>query len=321
MITAFITKICAFFMALISTLIPFVNYDAENKDEILLNVAMISDIHIDTTLPVGKLMLTLGLQDIKRNATENDAVIVSGDLTNYGDKESVADFYEIFAKVNPAENWIIAPGNHDIGHNEDYHHDEVRQWLIDYNNQYTGAENENIYFSKEVKGYTFIVLCDQSEDNWDGCDIYEDQIEFLDQELAKATADGKPAFVICHWPLPYTNGQQAIYEDSGLDGYYAKRVRTTLEKYRNVFFISGHMHKGISGDKFQDIFGFSSVETIEGVTYVNLPSYGIVNRYGIPWNGIGMQMEVYENEVVFRPRRYLYSKWYAFIDYRVPVYK
>lgn len=320
MISAFITKIGAFLMILVSTVVPFVNYDVENRDEILLNVAMISDIHIDARLPAGKMFLTLGLQDMKRNATENDAVVVSGDLTNYGDRESAEEFYEIFAKVNPAENWIIAPGNHDIGHNEDYHHDEVRKWLIDYNNQYTDAENENIYFSKQVKGYTFIVLCDQSEDNWDGCDIYEDQLAFLDSELAKATADGKPAFVVCHWPLEYTNGQQAIYEEGAcLEGGYGDRVREILYKYSNVFFISGHMHKGISGDTFRDVFGFSSVETLRGVTFVNLPSYGIVNRYGIPWNGIGMQMEVYENEIVFRPRRYLRSTWYAFIEYRVPI--
>ena len=320
MITAFITKIVAFFTALICTVVPFVGYDVENKDEILLNTAIISDIHIDSRLPVGKIMLALGLEDMKRNATANDAVVVSGDLTNYGDKASVETFYEIFRKVNPDGEWIIAPGNHDIGHNEDYSHDEVRQWLIDYNNQYTADDNENIYFSKQVKGYTFIVLCDQSEDNWDGCDIYDDQIAFLDKELAKATADGKPVFVICHWPLPYTNGQHVIYEDSGLDGIYAKNLRETLEKYKNVFFISGHIHKGISGEIFQEVFGFSSVETFNGVNYVNLPSYGIVNRYGIPWNGTGMQMEVYENEVVFRPRRYLYSKWYALIEYRVPVY-
>ena len=322
MITAFITKICAFFMALTCTVVPFVNYDVENKDEILLNAAIISDIHIDDRLPLGKIILSMGLLDMKRNSTENDAVIVSGDLTNYGDRASAEEFYEIMAKVNPAKEWIIAPGNHDIGHNEEgFTHDEVRQWLIDYNNQYTGADNDKIYFSKEVKGYTFIVLCDQSDDNWDSCYIYEDQIAFLDEELAKATVDGKPVFVICHWPLPYTNGQHAIYENSGLKGQYAKRLRETLEKYRNVFFISGHMHKGVSGETFEDIFGFSSVETLNGVNYINLPSYGIANRYGIPWNGIGMQMEVYENEVVFRPRRYLYSKWYAFIEYRVPVYK
>ena len=319
--TVFIAKITAFFMALISTVVPFVNYDAQNKDELLFNAAIISDIHIDATLPVGKLMLSLGLNDVKRNAAKNNAVIIPGDLTNYGDKESVEVFYEILSEVNPADNWVVAPGNHDIGHAE-CSNEEARQSIIEINNRYTGEENENIYYTKVVDGYRFIVLCDESEDNWDGCDISDEQIEFLDKYLKRGTKRGKPVFVICHWPLEYTNGQQAIYEEgAALEGEFGEKVRAVLEKYKNVFFISGHMHKGVNGEIFQDVFGFSSVETFGGVTYVNLPSYGIANRYGIPWNGIGMQMEVYENEVVFRPRRYLYSKWYGFIEYRVPIVK
>ena len=317
--TAIISKICALLISLVCTVVPNMNYQAERPEEILLNVAMISDIHIDCTLPMGQIFMGLGLKDMAKNNTPNDALLIAGDLTNYGDIKSAATFYEILKAFSPAEDWVVAPGNHDIGHNEDYTHDQVRKWLVDYNNKYTGAENENIYFSKEIKGYTFIVLCDESEDNWDGCDISDKQIKFLDNQLKKATKNGKPAFVVCHWPLPYTNGQELVYEDSGLDGEFAEKVRTTLEKYNNVFFISGHMHKGINGEPFRDVFGFSSVETIDGVTYVNLPSYGIANRYGIPWNGMGMQMEVYENEIVFRPRRYLHSTWYAFIDYRVPI--
>ena len=316
-----ISKISALLMSLICTIVPFVNYDVESKDDILLNVAMISDVHLDATLPVGKFMLSTGLADIKRNATANDALVVAGDLTNYGDKASVENFYEIVSKADAAKELVIAPGNHDIGHVEDFTNEEARQWLIEYNNKYTGADNDNIYFVKDVNGYSFIVLSDESEDNWDSFDIYQGQLDFLDASLAAATADGKPAFVICHWPLEYTNGQHAIYEDGGIRGHFAQELRRILEKYNNVFFITGHMHKGISGDKFQDVFGFSSVETLNGVTYVNLPSYGIANRYGIPWNGIGMQMEVYENEVVFRPRRYLRSTWYAFTEYRVPVVK
>lgn len=315
-----ISKIGALIMSVICTIVPFINYGAENEEAILLNAAIISDIHIDARLPLGKLILETGLLDVKRNTTENDAVIFPGDLTNYGDLPSVEDFYEIVARVNPAKEWIIAPGNHDIGHAEDCTNEEARQRLIEINNRYTNEENENIYFTKTVKDYTFIILADESEDNWDACDISDEQIKFLDEELAKATADGKPAFVVCHWPLEYTNGQNAIYEDAGIVDETADKLKNTMQKYKNVFFISGHMHKGVSGELFEDTFGFSSVETIKGVNYVNLPSYGIANRYGIPWNGIGMQMEVYENEIVFRPRRYLYSKWYATIEYRVPIF-
>lgn len=320
--TGIIAKLTGFLMALICTVVPFVNYEAKNSDEILFNGAIISDIHIDAKLPAGKLMLTLGLEDIKRNSTANNAVIIPGDLTNYGDAESVEVFYEIMEKVNPADNWVIAPGNHDIGHAEDFSNEQARQNLIRVNNSYMGEENKNIYYTKVVDGYRFIVLCDESEDNWDSCDISDEQIAFLDKYLKRGTSRGKPVFVVCHWPLEYTNGQSAIYEEGAvLEDEFGEKVRAVLHKYKNVFFISGHMHKGVSGEIFQDIFGFSSVETYGAVTYVNLPSYGIANRYGIPWNGIGMQMEVYENEVIFRPRRYLYSKWYSFIEYTVPLVK
>ena len=318
---AILSKLTALIMTLICTVVPLVDYEAENPDDILLNVAMISDIHIDATLPAGKLFLTAGLQDMKKNATENDAIVVAGDLTNYGDIASVDTFYNILSKVNPADDWIIAAGNHDIGHVEDRTHKQARKDLINYNNKYTSAKNKTIYYSKVVDGYTFIVLCDQSDDNWDSCYIYRNQLEFLDAELKKATKKGKPAFVICHWPVEGVNGQRAVYKDSGLEGAFSKRVKNILEKYKNVFFISGHMHKGISGEYFEKVFGFSSVETLDGVTYVSLPSYGIANRYGIPWNGMGMQMEVYKNEVVFRPRRYLKSTWYSFVEYRVPIVK
>lgn len=316
---ALITKLVSFMTALVCTIVPFVGYSAERPDDIQLNVAMISDTHIDERLPLGQLMLASGLEDMSRNQTPNDAVLIAGDMTNYGNIEAVEAFYNVMKKHSPYAQWVIAPGNHDIGHVEDFTHDEARQWLIDLYNGYTGEETDKIYYSKDIKGYTFIVLCDESEDNWDSCDIYDEQIAFLDSELQRATAEGKPAFVVCHWPVEGTNGQPIIYEDSGLDGEYSQKVQATLEKYENVFFISGHMHAGINGRLVKEVFGFSCVETINGVTYVNLPTYDLVNRYGIPWNGMGMQMEVYENEVVFRARRYLVSRWYAFHEYEIPL--
>lgn len=316
---AVITKLIGFMISLVCTIVPFVNYEAKNSEDILLNVALIADTHIDERLPLGKAMLASGLSDMERNATKNDAVVVAGDLTNYGDEASVKAFYDVMKKYCKTGKWVVAPGNHDIGHVEDFTHAQARQWLIDYYNEYTDSETDKIYYSTQVKGYTFIVLCDESEDNWDSCDIYDEQIAFLDAELAKATENGKPAFVVCHWPLEGTNGQDIIYEDSGLDGEYSLKVQQTLEKYDNVFLISGHMHAGINGTLVKELFGFSCVETINGVNYINLPTYDLVNRYGIPWNGMGMQMEVYEDEVIFRARRFLVSRWYAFHEFTVPL--
>lgn len=318
--TEYISKISAFFLALICTVIPNMNYEAKNSEEILLNAAIISDPHINSEISVLKNMLAKGLEDIKNNATENDVIIVAGDLTNGGEEKDVEDFYDTMAEADPAEEWIITAGNHDIGHS-DYTNTQARNMHIEYYNRYTSSENKNIYYVKKVNGYSFIVICDESEEGWDDCCFSKKQLDFLDKELKKATKKGKPAFVICHWPLERTNGQTAVYPDSSVEGDYAEKLRDILEKYKNIFFISGHMHQGINGELFTKVFGFSDVETIHSVTYVNVPAYGTVNRYGIPWNGTGFQMEVYEDEVVFRGRNYVGSKWYGFNEHIVALDK
>lgn len=314
------TQIISFIMALIYTLIPFVNYSPKS-DDILLNVSIISDTHLDDRFPGGKLNLKKGLQDMNRMKADNDAVVVVGDLTNYGDEASVECFYELMEKhcEVPAESWVVATGNHEIGHPEEFTNEEARQNFVKYHNEYTGQGIENAYYSVDVDGYTFVVLCDQSEDNWDSCDIYEDQLAFLDAELARGTAEGKPAFVICHVPVEGVNGQEVIYEDGGLDPEYSEAVKGIMEKYENIFFISGHVHTGINGYISEELFDISCVEEYNSVTYVNLPTYGIVNRYGIPWNGMGFQMEVYEDEVIFRARKFNTSRWYGFYEFEIPL--
>ncbi len=307
-------QILSFLLALIMTLVPFVGREAKNPDEALLNVSIISDTHLDARLPGGKLNLEFGLRDM--NKFDNDAIVHVGDITNYGDEASVKYFYDIMQENCDAENWVVATGNHEIGHPEEFTNEEARQNFIKYHNEYTGQGIENAYYSVDVDGYTFIVLCDQSEDNWDSCDIYEDQIAFLDAELARGTEEGKPVFVVCHVPVEGANGQDIIYEDGGLDEY-SDAVKNTMEKYKNVFFISGHVHTGINGYISKALFDISCVETENGVTYVNLPTYGIVNRYGIPWNGMGFQMEVYEDEVIFRARKFNTSRWYGFYEFNI----
>ena len=315
----FLQQVLAFILALIQTLVPFVAYEPLNKDEILFNAAIFSDTHLDDRLPGGKWNLALGLKDIARNSVPADAVIVTGDLTNYGDEASVACFYETMDKhcsTDPSA-WIIASGNHEIGHPEEFTNEEARQNFIKYHKQYTNHDINNVYYSADVKGYTFIVMGDQSEDNWDSCDVYEDQLNFLDTELARATKDGKPAFVICHVPVEGVNGQEIIYEGGCLDPDITEKVMSIMKKYNNVFFISGHVHTGINGHISQELFDISCVEQIDGVTYVNLPTYGIVNRYGIPWNGMGFWMEVYENQIVFRARKFNTSRWYSYYEFPI----
>lgn len=293
---------------------------AEQREGCQLNAAIVSDIHIDVDWPIGEWIWQMGLGDVARSKDTVDALIVSGDLTNYGDAASMKSYFDIMAESGCAENWVVAMGNHDVGHVEDRPQEQARQEFVDlYNNLNPAGEKiEKAYYKTDVNGYRFVVLCDDGDDTWDTPDMSAEQLQFLDDSLAEAADRDLPMFVVCHVPVEGVNGQDVIWEDGGLDDN-SDAVQSILEKYENVFFISGHVHTGINGPLVETVFGFSCVETINGVNYINLPTYMIVNRYGVPWGGMGFQMEVYEDEVLFRARNYATAKWYPVYDHSVPV--
>ncbi len=296
-------------------------YTPQNPDEIKLNVALISDTHIDSRLPLGKLYLKNAFKDMNSATVKNDALVVCGDLTTYGEEQGIIDFFEIMTETTDIEYKIIAMGNHDIGHTRDLGitNDEARAYFLKHNNDYLGTDFEKNYYSYDVNGYKFIVLCDESEDNWDEFEIYEEQTAFLDAELAEATKDGLPAFVVCHEPTVGQNGQETVHDGGSMQPESSERIKAVMEKYDNVFYLSGHMHEGINGNYTEEFLGFRNIETVNGVTYVSLPSYLLFNRYGFMGNGLGMQMEVYEDEVVFRARNFALSDWYGDYTYSVPL--
>lgn len=293
---------------------------ATERENCLLNASIMSDIHIDVDWAIGEWVWENGLNDLERSKDTIDALIVPGDLTNYGDSASMASFFNIIAESDCAENWVIAMGNHDVGHVEDITQEEARQFFIKTFNELkpTGDPIEKAYYKTDINGFRFVVLCDDGDDTWDCPDMSPEQIQFLDDSLAEAADRGLPMFVVCHVPVEGVNGQDVIYPDGGLDDN-SEAVQTILEKYKNVFFISGHVHTGINGPLVEKAFGFSCVETKNGVNYINLPTYMIINRYGVPWGGMGFQMEVYEDEVLFRARNFGSSKWYPVYDHSVPL--
>lgn len=288
---------------------------ATQRDNCRLNAAVISDTHIDHNWPIGEWILRNGFNDLNRSVDTVDALVITGDLTNYGDKESIESLFDILHDRLPASSWVLAMGNHDVGHVEDTTHEGARQRFVDLYNEYnpSGINIEKAYYKIDVNGYRFVMLVDEGDDSWDFAEISEEQYQFLDDSLAEAADRGLPMFVVSHIPVEGVNGQDKIWEDGGLREYSAG-VQAILEKYENVFFLSGHVHTGINGALTEKVMGFSCVETVNGVHYINLPTYMIVNRYGIPWGGMGFQMEVYDDEVLFRARNYGSSKWYPAYD-------
>lgn len=328
-VNAIFSNFCAFLMSIILTVIPYAGFELPIintvNDDCRLNIELISDIHIEEKELGRQLLLKTALKNISNAKADVDAVVVSGDLTNYADEASLAKYYEIISKYSPVP-VITAAGNHDIGHARDEKTSKITQLeakanFIRYNNEYMNMQNTESYYSYEINGYKFIVLGDDCIDgHWDAADISPEQIEFLDAELADGTKDGNPVFVVCHWPMDNINGQDTIWPDSGID-LEDNDIKSVMEKYNNVFYISGHMHAGIKSTAVDEKYGLSNVEQVNGVTYINLPTFGIINMFGDPISGTGMQLEVYDESVVIRPRNFITNKWYTNSVYTIELVK
>lgn len=328
--TAIFSNFFAFLMAIFMTVFPYkgVELPVVNTahDDCNMVVEMISDTHIEKNELFRQSFLRTGLRNLSLAQTGIDAVINAGDITNYADEPSLAKYYEIIKKYSPAP-FINAAGNHDIGHAgdrdvTDISREQAKANFLRYNNEYMGTNHEDNYYTYEVNGYKFIVLGDICYDggHFDAMDLGEEQMAFLDSELASATADGSPAFVVCHWPVDGMNGQETIWPGSGID-LEINDIRSIMEKYNNVFYISGHMHAGIKSTAVDERFGLATVEQNNGVTYISLPTYGIVNMFGDPVSGTGIQMEVYDDCVIFRPRNFILNTWYTNSVYSIDLVK
>ncbi len=318
------TNFTTFIMAIILTVIPYAGFELpviDNKeDDCLLTMELISDVHIEENELFRQAFMLAGFNNLKYAKADVDGMIIAGDITNYADEPSLAKYYELLEKYSPVP-VITAAGNHDIGHVgdrdvTDITREEAMANFIRYNNEYMGMNNEHNYYSTEINGYKFIVLGDEVIDggHWDAMDITDEQMAFLDSELA--SANGEPVFVICHWAVDGTNGQEIIYPDSGID-LDKNDIKSVMEKYENVFYISGHIHGGIKSTAAAEFSDMANVEQLNGVTYVSLPTYGIVNSFGYPWSGTGIQMEVYEDHIIFRPRNFITNAWFTNAVYTI----
>lgn len=162
--------------------------------------------------------------------------------------------------------------------------------------EYLGIDTKGeSFYSYDINGYTFIVMGSEKQ-VFERAYISEKQLAFVDSELKRATAEGKPAFVICHQPLKNTHGLPEVWKTGDL-GDQSGELRDVLVKYKNVFYINGHLHDGMYE---------RSVEKLADSVYsINLPTYGKSNDFGVKEKGIGYYVEVYDNQVIFTGRNFL----------------
>lgn len=253
-------------------------YSAKNEDSLVADFTVLSDTHIEgNNYDTYKTFRRL-LNGVKANKNGTDALIFLGDNTMNGQDIESMFFYGTLDRVKPADNIFVVQGNHDVGNGEgDY--EQLRDRFLGYNNIFFNAGLTKAYYYRIVKGCYLIFLASES-DTVNDAYISDEQIEWLKGVLAEAQESGNPIFVFNHHPI------YAVQDDS------MKLVRE-LQGIDNLLYIFGHTHWAIND------------------TWTIYEEYGIqsINLPRCIDDGIGLQIEVYEDEVVVRIRDYYDDLW------------
>lgn len=262
-----------------------------DPDNLRMTFVAVSDTHVCNTA-YSQTFTSLIFEDAAHAAQPFDTCVICGDLADNGANGEYNRLFSVLQNQSAIPNPIIALGNHDAR----FALSENASWFRGAVETLTGVDTQGKnYYTCQVNGYTFIVLGTEKQLQLQAY-ISEEQLQFLDSALATATADGKPAFVVCHQPLQGVNGADAVW---GV-GDQSSQIRSILCKYQNVFFLSGHLHDG---------FNARSMEKIsDAVWCLNLPAYGkaqdVNNLSRIRQKGVGYYAEVYDDAVIFTGRNF-----------------
>ena len=274
-------------------------YDVKDPDKCELNFAVLSDCHVEGNNLARYKVFTRVLQDVKRNRSGHDAVAFLGDSTMNGQHIENLLFHGAVHALLRGENVLPVIGNHDVGNGQGDYETLQNRWY-DYTRAFFGRKLSVPYYYEVVDGYYFIFLAQEAQRVYE-MPMSDAQFAFLADALDKAAASGKPAFVFEHFPTE---------DASDMDLQPTDRLMQMLAAYNrehDLFVFVGHTHMPMSL--------FWSFHTYDGDPETYLPCLtrlgGGEDHTVLDDTGVGLEVEVYENEVVLRARDFYRSEWYV----------
>ncbi len=269
---------------------PTDSYEAKNPNELKTSFTVLSDIHIEgNNYPTFQRFSEI-LKEVN-NSEDTDTLVFLGDNTMNGQDIESIFFYGALKAAKPADNLIIAPGNHDYG-NGTGAYGELKGRFKKYANFVGCGIGDNNYYYKVIDGCYFIVLTTES-DTVNDADISDAQLSWLKGVLDEASKGDKPIFVFNHYPVNYIeNGD-------------SDRLSDVLNDYENLLYFCGHTHWPLAGH---------TVSVVDGVQQINVPRTTDYTE-GSTEGGVGAVVEVYENEVLLRFRDLDDGAWIKGYEY------
>lgn len=285
------------------------DYSPKNEDPELV-FSVLSDVHMEGNNMERFNLFGEGIRDVN-SATRNDALVFLGDNTMNGQNVEHTFFYGLLERYNSIENVLVTSGNHDLCPSEQNSGDYNTQanQFISFHNTFLDENIEKAYYSREINGYKFIVLASESDAGVQQY-ISVEQLLWLESELKSAEIMGKPVFIFNHYPLNHT---WPFVWTEGHVGLESELLHLLMRKSANqIVYFSGHLHMGLNDNEV-------SYVNEKNITYISVPAFGADNNVGnadIQNNGMGLYVEVYEDEILVRMRNYAEHEWMD-IEYTV----
>ena len=284
-----------------------------DPEQVELSAVLWSDLHFSAYYKNERAArCRAAMADLSGAKCTLDALVIAGDLAENGkqvEKDYLAEQLLCLQKVRRV---LPAAGNHDLRFRHILH--SIRKFAAFCRKVNPELDVDKMYYSCDLNGYTFIVL-GTTRTEFEECFFDEEELFWLKSELRRATAGGKPVFVVVHQPLRLTHNLPYSWDfpgdDRGSVGPQSDRLRRILNEYENVFLLSGHLHRG---------FSINTYEEVGRVHSVSIPSLGIHNKdciYATP--GMGFIMEGSRNKVLFRPRDFMTGKFLPEFDKEYPL--
>ncbi len=301
----FIKSLFLKFAAAIITLVMLIpagsgktaEYDVSEPGSCKLNFTVLSDSHIEGNNFARYQVFVRALQNVKKNKSGNDAIIFLGDNTMNGQTIENLLFHGAASMLLGGENILPALGNHDIGNGEGDYKTLQNRWY-DYTAAFFGRQLERPYYYEVVDGCFFIVLGMEAQEVYEMY-ISDEQFAWLEGVLEKAAQSGKPAFIFSHYPA------NDVVDATGEETSKLTDMLAQYNEEHDLVSFVGHTH--------MPLYLFWSFHDDDGYPEIYLPRLTELAGSGdneiYKESGIGIEVEVYENEVYVRGRDFYNGEW------------
>ena len=132
--------------------------DKTDAESCLISATVLSDLHMEGTNPERHKRVGNVLRAAKR--ADNDLLLLLGDNTMNGQVIETLFAYGLVSRFFESDDVIVSPGNHDMDTSENTNgtFETLSNRYVTMRNIYFGDDGDKVYFSRDEKGYKFIVL-------------------------------------------------------------------------------------------------------------------------------------------------------------------